>query len=129
MKKLLVPISFALVLLFAVVRPSAGQSIVCDWLDTGTQPSGVTVDGQGNVFVALFAAGEIAEFSQGSCVPRFISTTGPNPNGVAVDNNNNLWVTMEGSDTIEKINISTGNGTSYTVGSNPRGVIFDGTSI
>ncbi|MGB6835067.1 MAG: hypothetical protein WBE24_16530, partial [Candidatus Acidiferrum sp.] len=48
--------------------------------------------------------------------------------GLAFDGTN-LWVALYNSNAVEKINVSTGNGTLYTVGTQPRGVAFDGTYI
>jgi YVTN family beta-propeller protein len=56
-------------------------------------------------------------------------TVGSNPDGVAFDGTN-IWVTNQGSNTVTKLQASTGGvvGT-YSVGSNPAAVAFDGTNI
>jgi YVTN family beta-propeller protein len=115
---------------FAVPRTEAAFTVCQHVFQSSEQPSGLAVDQtHASVWVAMFAANEVVEFSQSNCATIRTVGTGNNPNGVTFDGTN-VWVTNFGSNTVTKINASTGAviGT-YAVGANPRGVAYDGFRI
>lgn len=130
MKKCIPFCCTVLLSMFVVPRVEANAFSVCQAVFQSTvQPSGLAVDQtHAAVWVAMFAANEVVEFAQNCATIRTVST-GNNPNGVAFDGTN-VWVANYGSNTVTKINASTGAviGT-YGVGVNPRGVAYDGFRI
>jgi len=98
-------------------------------------PSGVAVDGGGNLFVAdtvnsaveevLFASGYSAVNALGG------SFAFSAPSGVAVDGSGNLFVADPGNSTVEELTLASGYGTVTVLGggyafSGPSGVAVDG---
>lgn len=115
---------------FAVPRVEAAFTVCQAVFQSSVQPSGLAVDQtHASVWVAMFAANEVVEFSQSNCATIRTVGTGNNPNGVAFDGTN-VWVANFGSNTVTKINASTGAVVAtVSVGANPRGVAYDGVRI
>jgi kumamolisin len=106
-------------------------------------PSGVAVDGSGNIYVADYGNNQIREInSSGSVTTPYGSLTGKAgttnaagnnalfnaPNAVAVDGSGNLYVADTGNNLIRKISGGTAStlvGASYSL-SGPEGVAVDG---
>jgi YVTN family beta-propeller protein len=129
MKKSILLCCAVLLSMFIVPRAEANASTVCEHVfQSSVQPSGLAVDSSGNAWVAMFNDHDVVEFGQNCQIIRTVPA-GNNPNGVAFDGTN-VWVTNNGSNTVTKINSSTGAviGT-YGVGVNPRGVAYDGFRI
>jgi YVTN family beta-propeller protein len=114
-------------LLAMLLVPASRAGVVCQ-LNVGGQPANIVYDSvNARAFVSLFAANEVYVLSHG-CGVQHILGTGNNPNGMAFDGTN-LWVALNGSNAVEKINLTTFAATTYPVGTGPRGVAFDGTYI
>jgi len=119
-----------LVLLVAFFSPKlSAQSVICSYnTGSGSDPSGITTDGQGHVFVATFN-GSGVELGHGCALENHLALdAGDNPNGIAFDGTY-VWASLEAGSYVEKTNPSDTVNTTYTIGANPRGVIFDGTYI
>jgi YVTN family beta-propeller protein len=103
-------------------------SHACSVTFPSDQPADIIYDPSGNrVFASLFMGSSVVQFGHG-CVQEKTFSTADGPTGLVFDGTN-LWVALYNSNAVEKINVSTGNGTLYTVGTQPRGVAFDGTYI
>jgi YVTN family beta-propeller protein len=125
MKKYVLLMSF--VLLATLLAPASWATVFCT-LNTGGEPVDALHDAVNNrTFVSLFTGNEILVLGHGCSIESVLSTS-TNPGGMAFDGTN-LWVALYGANAVEKINVSTGNGTIYRVGDGPRSVAFDGTYI
>ncbi len=98
-------------------------------LGSGTQPAIIAADtGDSTAWVSLFQKNEVVELTSNCSIVRYVAT-GVNPYGVAYDGKN-IWVSNNGSNTVTKIQASTGTVlATVSVGSHPRGVVFDGINI
>jgi kumamolisin len=116
-----------------------GQGTVAEF----NYPSGVAVDGSGNVYIADYGNNQIREIPSGGAVTTpYGSLAGKagtmnaagngalfnSPNSVAVDGSGNLYVADTGNNLIRKISGGTAStlvGASYSL-SGPQGVTVDG---
>ncbi|HWE84588.1 MAG TPA: hypothetical protein VG267_06565, partial [Terracidiphilus sp.] len=95
------------------------------------QPSGVAVDGGGNVFVADYGSGAVKEILAAGGYTT-VSTLGSGfsfPNGVAVDGGGNVYVADRGNNAVKEILAAGGYTTVIPLGSGfnlPDGVAVDG---
>jgi streptogramin lyase len=127
-----VRISLALVLIAGALGsvPAASQTIVT--LGSGfAAPSGVAVDGAGNVYVADQNANEVKEIlASGAFVTvKELGSDFNLPEGVAVDASGNVFVADAGNNAVKEILAAGGYVTVNTLGSGfsfPQGVAVDG---
>ena len=77
--------------------------IILEWAATDTDPTGVAVDTQDNVYTANKGAKTVTKFSsaEGAAVARW--NTDGEPAGIAVDARGNVYTANSGSDTVTKI--------------------------
>ncbi len=143
-----------------VVTTFAGVAGKCGAVDGAgsaaefCEPSGITIDGAGNLYVTDFLNSTIRKITSAGVVSTIagvagpsdpVDGTGPNarfnsPYGIVLDAAGNLYVTDSGADTIRKITpagvVSTVYGATYQAGStdgvgvsarfsNPRGIAID----
>jgi kumamolisin len=93
-------------------------------------PSGIAIDGTGNLYVADYSNNAIRKVTTGGVVTTPYGTVFNTPNGVAADNNANvLYVADTGNNLIDKIsgtNVTTFAGAGGTLFNSPEGIAVDG---
>jgi streptogramin lyase len=90
---------------------------------TGTLPSGIAFDAQGNAWVCSSSKpGTVTKISSG--IPQTYSIGGM-LSGIAIDHSGNLWATNSLNGNVYKINSAGIKIGTYNVGSNPLGVAVD----
>src|SRR5215469_120192 len=84
----------------------AAQTGVCQAVVGSGGPTALTLDNNGNVWAAFFSGNYILQISTNCTVLQKIFV-GSGPNGIAFDGVN-IWVANFNSNTISKVNASTG---------------------
>jgi YVTN family beta-propeller protein len=129
MKKYVPKVVAFFALLAMLLVPASRAQVLCSYTIPNSEPANVVYDSSTpRLFASLFSANQVYVLGHGCVLQKVLSTGSGNPNGLAYDGTN-LWVSLYSSDVVEKINVSTGNGTVYSVGSHPAGVAFDGTYV
>jgi gliding motility-associated-like protein len=109
----------------AVAAPGYSNSLVARGSGFNG-PTGVTVDGAGNLYIADFTNKLVKEIPSGSNTPAVIGSGFTNPYSTALDAAGDVYVADYGASAVYKI--PAGNGTPVTIGSgfnHPTGIAVD----
>ena len=106
---------------------SSGGNIADDGLFTNSNvstPNGIAFDGEGNLYVANYAAGTVSEFTAGGSYVGIYASGLSSPGGMAFDQAGNLYVANSGNGTVVEI-MPSGATSIYASGlSGPNGLVF-----
>ena len=99
----------------------------------GSNPEGVAIDSNGNIWVANKGNGTVGTVSGDSNVTELnssgtvigIYTAGVEPDAIAIDSSGNIWITNVSSNTVTESSPSGTNIGTYAVGTNPDAIAID----
>jgi|APCry1669193181_1035450.scaffolds.fasta_scaffold11173_2 streptogramin lyase len=109
------------------ITPAPAKTVSTYTLNT-TNAQGLAFDGNGNLYVSEFYAGDVIKITPGGVSSVFASGLST-PEGLAFDNSGNLYVANFGGNDIIKVPSSGGTGSVYYSGAlvnKPNGLAVDG---
>lgn len=109
--------------------------VLAEWnpFKANAPPSGIAIDGQGNIYVSVQSENALYKLSPASNIPTKWSIVGQAPGGLAVDKDGNVYVALYYDSTIQKYSsvgklLATWGARGKAPGQfkNPAGVVVDG---
>ncbi len=96
---------------------TTGQQIGLAHPVGGTNPSGIAIDGYGNLWIANYGSSNVTELnSSGTLIGGpFTADVGVNPTSIVIDATGLIWVTNQGSNFVTLLNSSGGAVAEYTL--------------
>lgn len=117
-----VAIAFVAALLFLV--SSADAATVEVYGSTGSNPFGIIIDAEGNIYTANNIGNSVSRINTGGS-SFILGATGQRPMGIVADSQGNLYTSNSSSNNVSKIFLSGGSTILSSTGTSPYGISID----